>query len=169
MKYCPECGKPVARDSSKFCDNCGMPLGPSPAAFPGAVPLSRAHEEKSPFLASLCSSFIPGLGQVYNGMTARGVVFFAGTLAGLFLLLVPGLIIWLYGIYDAHATAAKMNAGTIPFLPASTSHLILFAVVAVCIVIVVVILVVLAILSAVGEMMQGFGTGPGTLPAGFGF
>jgi len=91
MKYCPECGKPVARESSKFCDNCGASLYSPAPGYPTAL-AAAPREEKSPFLASLFSSVIPGLGQVYNGMTARGAALFAGTLAGLFLLLIPGLI-----------------------------------------------------------------------------
>ena len=178
MKFCPECGSPVARETSKFCDTCGAPLGYTPAApFPGSIPRRPAHEEKSPLVASLCSSFIPGLGQVYNGMIGRGIAFFAGTLVGLFLLLIPGFVIWLYGIYDAHAIAVKMNAGEIPFFPASRAQMIIFAVVAVCIVVIVVIVVVLAVLSVASDMMQQLGTMPGTLPGnlpvtmppGFGF
>ncbi|HXX55028.1 MAG TPA: zinc ribbon domain-containing protein [Methanoregula sp.] len=168
MKYCPECGKPVARESSKFCDNCGAPLYSPAPGYPTTL-AAAPREEKSPFLASLFSSVIPGLGQVYNGMTARGAALFAGTLAGLFLLLIPGLIVWLYAIYDAHAMASKMNRGEIPFMPASAARMVLFAVVAVFVVVVIVILLVLAVMSAVGEMMQGIGTVPGTLPSGFGF
>ena len=91
MKFCPECGTQIARENSKFCDNCGAPLQYGVAPGPEALPLREAHEEKSPYLASLCSSFIPGLGQVYNGMTARGVVFFTATLIGFVLLVIPGL------------------------------------------------------------------------------
>jgi len=54
-------------------------------------------------------------------------------------------------------------------MPASAARMVLFAVVAVFDVVVIVILLVLAVMSAVGEMMQGIGTVPGTLPSGFGF
>ena len=67
----------------------------------------RIPEEKNAFLATVCSFFIPGLGQVYNGQTAKGVGIFAGTLAGLFLLIIPGLIVWVFGLYDAYTTAKK--------------------------------------------------------------
>jgi len=162
MKFCPECGSPLARENSRFCDNCGAPLGPAGTGQSPQTPYgftSRpAREEKSPLMASLCSSFIPGLGQVYNGMTARGIALFVGTLFGCILLLLPGLIIWVYAIYDAYSMAAKMNAGEIPFMPTRTAHMIIFAIVAIAIVAIIVILLVLAALTEMGPMMQQFGT-----------
>ena len=168
MKFCPECGTPLVRENSRFCDNCGAQLSIAgtgqytPSQF--GFTTRQVREEKSPLVASLCSSFIPGLGQVYNGMTARGVALFVGTLFGCIVLLIPGLIVWVYAIYDAYSMAAKMNAGEIPFMPTRTAHMVIFAIVAIAIVAIIVILLILAALAEVGPMMQQFGS-----VRGFGF
>jgi TM2 domain-containing membrane protein YozV len=90
----------------------------------------RGIEEKSPLLALFCSLIIPGLGQVYNGKTARGIGIFLGSLFGL-ILIIPGIIVWIYGMYDAYSMAKKMNAGEIQFLSTKTAHLILFIILAI--------------------------------------
>ena len=53
----------------------------------------------------------PGLGQVYNGQAGKGFAVFLLTLMGLVMLVIPGLIVWLYGMYDAYSVAGKMNTG----------------------------------------------------------
>ena len=103
-------------------------------------------EEKNPILATICSFFIPGLGQVYNGETAKGVGVFAGTLIGLFLLIIPGLIVWVFGLYDAYTTATKMNNKEIPFIPTNTAHMIIFFIMVVIIVAIVIFVVVLSVI-----------------------
>lgn len=60
--------------------------------------------ERSPGLAALLSFLVAGTGQMYNGQIGKGI-------AILFTcwLIVP----WIYGIFDAHATARKINSGKI--------------------------------------------------------
>lgn len=116
----------------------------------------RVPEEKNPFLATVCSFFIPGLGQVYNGETAKGVGIFAGTLVGLFLVIIPGLIVWVFGLYDAYTTAKKMNTQEIPFIPTNTAHMIIFFVLVVIIVTFVIFLVVLSAMAVIfGSLAKG--------------
>jgi len=156
MKFCPECGTPIARENSRFCDHCGAPLVPTGSGSQIPVPYgytARPREQKSAMIASLCSSFIPGLGQVYNGMTARGIALFAATLAGLAFLLLPGLIVWVYAIYDAYSMAGKMNAGEIPYVPTRALHMVLFAIGAIAVVIIIIIVVVMAVMAEIGPMM----------------
>ena len=74
------------------------------------------------------SLFFPGLGQGLNGETAKGLLVLFGALAGLLVMLIPGVIVWLYGIYDAWATARRMNAGSTPFREASLMTVALFMV-----------------------------------------
>lgn len=72
---------------------------------------------KSPGLAAVLSFFVPGLGQIYNGQIAKGIVvfvigplFFLGVLGWIgvgYLLYVP---LWIYAIYDAYRTAERINA-----------------------------------------------------------
>ncbi len=112
-RFCSSCGAPVT-ETAKFCNECGARL--TDRVFPGQVPPANdAGGEKSTFLAVAGSTFIPGLGQVYEGHILKGYLVFFGTFFGVFLLIIPGLIMWLYGIYDAYTTADRMNRGVIPF------------------------------------------------------
>jgi TM2 domain-containing membrane protein YozV len=99
---------------------------------------------KSPLLAAICSFFIPGLGQVYNGEgILKGLLFYAGTIIGSLILVIPGLAIWLYGIYNAYNVAQKMNRGEIPYKEASLLGIIAYIVI---VIIIAIILTVIAIL-----------------------
>ena len=93
---------------------------------PGAVP-AAAQGEKNPLLAGLASFLFTGLGQVYNGQFVKGVLILGGALLGSFLI-IPGILIWLYGVYDAYRTAKKMNAGELPFVAHNWAHIVGFIV-----------------------------------------
>ena len=150
-KFCPECGKPLEVPGARFCSFCGAIV--NPAAFSSSG-IQTPHDQKSPILAVACSCFVPGLGQVYNGETGKGFAIFFGTLFGLFVLLIPGLIIWIYGMSSAYSTARKMNNGQIPFSPANTAHIILFIVIAV-VVAIVIFLAIMAFVSSLFQSMTG--------------
>jgi hypothetical protein len=105
------------------------------------VTIIRKHErenppeEKSGFVAVICSFFIPGLGQTYNGELAKGLGFLIVTLFFIGILgigiksgwgILLGLIFWIVNIYDAFSTARKMNKGWIIFKSTKSSHMILF-------------------------------------------
>lgn len=171
MKYCPECGRPLANESANFCDNCGAKLSAAPTitvrppdagtAGTGGAPGSsapapapepvivRPAEEKSTALAAICSLVIPGLGQVYDGKTGRGFAIYFGTVIGLFIYVIPGLLVWAFGIYDAYSLALQMNKKEIPFLPTNTSHLIIFFILALIIAVVVFVLLMLVAFAAI--------------------
>jgi TM2 domain-containing membrane protein YozV len=157
VKYCSECGKQLENETSKFCNDCGAQQTTNTIVEPqDPVRMVLVPEEKNPFLATVCSFFIPGLGQVYNGETAKGVGIFAGTLVGLFLVIIPGLIVWAYGLYDAYTTAKKMNTQEIPFIPTNTAHMILFFVLVVIIATLVIFLVVLSAMAVIfGSLAKG--------------
>jgi len=165
MKFCPECGSALPSETAKFCGNCGskIPDAPStqqqpekvqpmPQGIVQAAPVQPElaqpfREEKNPLLAFFCSLVVPGLGQVYNGMTARGIAILIGTAIGLFIVVIPGVVVWLYGMVDAYTTAKKMNDREIPFLPTSTAHLILFFILAGFVILAVLFIVVVMVLS----------------------
>ena len=165
-EICPHCGKVSGEQSPRFCSGCGARMdGQPPAGSAGYSP--APPEQKSATVAGFCSSVLPGLGQVYNGETAKGYAIFVLTLAGLVLLLIPGLIVWLYAMYDAYAVAGKMNTGEIPFRETRLIHMvvfIVFAVIAVIILITIIIAMVMAVvLSMLGQPGNGsFNTLPGT-------
>ncbi|MCD1293663.1 hypothetical protein CUJ83_01470 [Methanocella sp. CWC-04] len=76
------------------------------------APTSR----REPILALVLSFLLPGLGQIYNGDTNRGILFVIGTLmAWLLTSVCIGIFIflglWVYAMYDAYLTAEKINRG----------------------------------------------------------
>jgi TM2 domain-containing membrane protein YozV len=125
------------------------------AGFPGyaALPVPQ----KSTTIAGFCSSFLPGLGQVYNGETAKGFVLFFLTLIGLFVFLIPGLLVWLYAMYDAYAVAGKMNTGEIPFRETSTMHMVIFIIVAVLAIIVALLIIVAMVMASLASELGPLG------------
>ena len=150
-KFCPECGKPLGIPDANFCSFCGATVNPAAVSSSG---FQTARNQKNPILAVLCSFFLPGLGQVYNGEIGLGFAVFFGALIGFFVFLIPGLIVWIYGLSNAYSTAHKMNTGQIPFKPAKKVHIILFIIIAVVIAIVI-FLVVMAFISSLFQSMTG--------------
>ncbi len=148
-RFCSTCGAPVP-ETAKFCNECGARL-PGPVSPGQPEPAQDAGGQKSTFLALAGSTFVPGLGQVYEGNILRGYLVFLGTIFGFFLFIVPGLVIWLYGIYDAYSTADRMNGGTIPFQPAPALHMVIFVVVAIIVAIVTFIAIMYLVFSLAGQ------------------
>jgi TM2 domain-containing membrane protein YozV len=104
--FCSSCGAKVELAISDVCPNCGEKVKPSSAPAAGA-PAPAVASGKNPILAAILSFVIPGLGQVYNGQIVKGIVIFVAFIIGIFLVVIPGVIVWLYGIYDAYTTAQK--------------------------------------------------------------
>ena len=94
-----------------------------------AAETSRREKKKSPVFAAGLSLLFNGLGQAYNGQFMRGVMVLLGSLFGLFLMIVPGVAIWAWGVYDAYRTAKGMNEGFIPYRETSPLMIIGFVVV----------------------------------------
>jgi len=151
---CPHCGKESDEESPRFCSGCGARMdGSTPAGYPGYVTLPR--DQKNPLIAGVCSSVLPGLGQIYNGETAKGVVVFILALAGLAILLIPGLIVWFYGMYNAYSVAGKMNTGELPFRETRTLHMVLFIVFAL---VVIAVALLILITMVIAPLMNQFGS-----------
>ena len=157
-EICPHCGKVSSEQSPRFCSGCGARMdGKTPAGFTGYSAPPR--EQKSPMVAGFCSSVLPGLGQVYNGEIAKGYAIFIMALVGLVILLIPGLIVWFYGMYDAYAVAGKMNTGEIPFRETRMIHLVLFIVFAVIVIVVALMVMLAMVMSAMSSQLGSLGTG----------
>ena len=152
-EICPHCGKESGEISPRFCSGCGARMdGTPPNGLPGfPAPLP---ERKNSTIAGACSSVLPGLGQVYNGETAKGYTFFLLALGGLFLLVIPGLLVWLYAMYDAYAIAGKMNSGEIEFREMEVLHMILFVIFAAMVIIVILAIVITLVM---GSLMTQLG------------
>jgi hypothetical protein len=82
---------------------------------------------KNPQNAAVLSLVIPGLGQAFNGRSDEGMVIALGTGVGLMFYIVPGILIWLYGVYYAYSAARKMNDQVVPYRPYSVAGLVLAA------------------------------------------
>jgi TM2 domain-containing membrane protein YozV len=120
----PRYGREVAPDAT-VCRTSGSDAGTARAAADQApssqgqkVPVPPAgtgcrepiSTTLSPLFAAVLS-VIPGAGQVYCGRTRRAIAFLVGTFIGTLLLLVPGIVVWLWGIVDASRIACMVNSG----------------------------------------------------------
>lgn len=108
-RFCSSCGE-IIDAAAAVCPACGVRQGPS----------RRAGGERDPVIAAVLSFIIVGLGQLYNGQVAKGVVlhigmWFAVIFAVLFFWLVFPLFfplaLWLFNIYDAYDQAKRTGAG----------------------------------------------------------
>jgi hypothetical protein len=129
-----------------------------------SVPPVTAH--KKPWLAAVGSFFFPGLGQVYNGEGfVKGLMYLIGTLIGSLIFFIPGLAIWLYGIYNAHKVANKMKLGILPVKGTTTTHIVVFIILS--LIIEVIYAVVLSIIM-VAVLVFIFGSSSSTSNYSFG-
>jgi TM2 domain-containing membrane protein YozV len=113
-KTCPQCGATYPYES-ELCPACGYQV---------EVPLP--HPKKKPSIAALLSLFFFGAGQVYNGQIKKGIAFLVVTIIGIFIFIIPGVVVWAYGMYDAAVTATRMNNRTIQDIPTQRGRLALF-------------------------------------------
>ena len=51
---------------------------------------------------AILSFFIPGLGQIVKGQVGKGILIFFGFIIGCFMLVLPGIIIWIWQLVDAY-------------------------------------------------------------------
>jgi len=162
-EVCPHCGKVSNEEAPRFCSGCGARMdGKSPAGYPGYGGYSApvpAREQKSTLIAGACSLVLPGLGQVYNGETAKGFALFIMTCVGLVILFVPGLIVWLYAMYNAYKTAGKMNTGEIPFREMRMLHVILFVVFAIAVIVVGIVVLYVMVVEPLMSQFGSLGSG----------
>ena len=102
MKFCSNCGDEID-SKAEICPNCGVRTG-----------LTEIRMVKNPGVAAVLSFFVMGLGQMYNGEIAKGLIFivlYALSVLAMFILIgfLTTPILWAYGIYDAHKTANRIN------------------------------------------------------------
>jgi TM2 domain-containing membrane protein YozV len=80
---------------------------PTPNLAQAALLLNGEAAAKSPGIALLLSLLICGVGQMYNGQVAKGVLMLLGSLLAWLILL--GWVIWIWSMVDAYQTAKQMN------------------------------------------------------------
>lgn len=129
--YCQNCGSQIP-DSAKYCEQCGFRCGDHPDRDQSTDRrmASIMVNKKSEALALILSLIIPGLGQIYNGRIAKGLMLlvagivlvalsfivlflpfgFGGVLWFLFLLpFFLCFVVWIYAMYDAFKEAKEYN------------------------------------------------------------
>ena len=126
-----------------------IPIRTSPPQNTGE-PIQKPSYLKSPGLAAFISFFFPGAGHIYDGQSKKGFLLLIGTFIGAILLLIPGIIVWFYGIYDSYKTAHRINFGEIPYNPTNILHLVVYFVLYI-----IGIIVVLAVIAAFVFGMAG--------------
>jgi len=113
--------------------------------------------QKSPILAAVCSFLVPGLGQVYNGEGyVKGFMYYIGIYIGFILLLIPGLAIWAYSIYNAYTTANKINAGEAVKPEPTLANIVIYAVLAAIVIPLIIGLLLAALLFLLVFPMYGY-------------
>jgi len=114
------------------------------------------NEKKNPQTAAIASFFIPGLGQVYEGeRPIVGLFWLGGTIVGLLFCLIPGIIVWIYGIYNAYHTAELMNSGQLPQKTTSSGDVKIYAVIGIAIYAICLIIITLIVLAVIGISIYG--------------
>ncbi len=138
-EICPSCGvrqpevdtttnrRPEERET-KFCSNCASKIDEKAEICPSCgvrqqVSTRNQQVEKVSLLSLILSFFLPGVGQIYNGLgqtqngqVEKGIILLIAYIAclGLFFLFITipmALIIWIFAMYDAYTTAEKINSG----------------------------------------------------------
>lgn len=110
--HCINCGEEI-NGNVKFCPNCGM----SPTGEVKSGPeVNVVRSTKSPLFALILSFFITGLGQIYLGLTKKGILllilmFISFVLTLIYIGSILAFILWLYSMYDAYQSAVKINNG----------------------------------------------------------
>ena len=112
---CPECGNSLPEGMTGLCQSCRE--WKESALTP---PQKNVHA------AVVLSFFFPGFGQVYNGQYKKGLLVLVATIFGLFIFVIPGIVILVAGVYDAYRIALQENAGTIPFREMHLYHVVLY-------------------------------------------
>ena len=101
--------------ATKFCPECGNATSMVPQVA-NSTTATVLRSDKSPGLAALLSFLIIGLGQVYLGLTKKGIILFVlAIISGILIFVLIGWIIWVlvwvYAIYDAYNSGEKMRNG----------------------------------------------------------
>ena len=116
---CPECGTRLIQEETrqtKFCQNCGKKIDVNAVVCPYCGVGTVAKAEKSVFLAALLSIIFPGLGQLYNGQTHKGIFFIilylvSAALIVLFIGFVLVFIVWVWSLIDVIKSTEAINRG----------------------------------------------------------
>ena len=80
--------------------------------------VQRPQAVASPMAAAIFSAFIPGAGHIYTGRIVAAVLWFLVVSMG-YVLVLPGLILHMFSMISAAASARRLNASVQPMLLAA--------------------------------------------------
>jgi len=130
--YCKNCGNQL-NDGQAFCDKCGYQVGGAGEERKQGGPQYIYVREKSEGIAAVLSFFFVGLGQIYVGKLARGILLmlaymtiisvafivvffvivavenFGGVIVAMVVIVAIGLAIEIWNIFDAYKLAKEYN------------------------------------------------------------
>ncbi len=113
ISYCPYCGSRLD-DGDETCTECG------------AVLQLKDVQLKVPAVSVILSAFFPGLGQIYNGdRLSKGLIIFFIFFIGSLFWFLPGIIVWIFGMYDAYKNADLIQRGKTAYRPVLSRDLFL--------------------------------------------
>jgi TM2 domain-containing membrane protein YozV len=140
MKFCYKCGEKIFEEA-EICPKCGVrqkhppgyepkagqqpatqgaqPGTPNPAPGTQNTQPQTYEEKKSPGLAAILSFFWCGLGHIYCGDLAFGIMLaclypIVAFVCSITLICIPLIVLmWFWGIYDAYSLAQRINRGEV--------------------------------------------------------
>ena len=112
--FCPVCGYQI-NNKIKICANCGNKIDSMDNI---CVHCGAKTIKKNPIAALGLSFIFPGLGQLYNNQTHKGIILIiANVISFILCFILIGVLlvflIWIYSMYDAFTSAKAINRGEI--------------------------------------------------------
>jgi len=142
FSYCPYCGREL-NEEDESCTGCG-------AEFP-----CKNIQLKVPVVSAVLSAFFPGLGQMYNGdKLSKGLLIFFSFAIGSLFWFIPGIIIWIYGMYDAYKKADLIQKREIEFTPAIDRDLFLMVFIPLVVMLVMLVIAIYSVFLMYGSPEQ---------------
>ncbi|MDY0267200.1 MAG: zinc-ribbon domain-containing protein [Methanimicrococcus sp.] len=173
QNYCSNCGEPL-KEFAIVCSSCGTPIKQQETQTKNdqcreetetskterinaemIYDKNTTGQRKSPFFALILSFFMTGLGQIYNGRFWKGIGFLIAVPLGFLFLIIPGVAIWVWCLYDAYTDAEKVNRGEMPYKEPSVWDIIFFLLVPFIIVFGLILLMVLYFIAIPSTIIMG--------------
>ena len=119
-KYCKNCGAYIEEaHKDNECEKCGFEILPEAKFCPNCGnAIVKKTNSKNMLVTVILSFFIPGFGQIYLGLTKKGLIFLISYIISAILIViyigfVLVFIIWLWSLMDSIQSCTKINNGEV--------------------------------------------------------